>query len=390
VAETVYLDYAATTPVDERVVEAMLPYLGERFGNPNSLYGLGREAHAALEDARASLARSLGAGSAQEIVFTGNGTEADNAALVGIARGAGRSAGHVIVSSYEHHAVLAPAAFLSRSGFEVQYVSPRQDGLVYPEDLRALLRDDTVLVSVMHANNELGTVNPVRDLAALSHESGALFHTDAAQTLGKIPFDVETLGVDAASFSAHKVYAPKGMGALYLRAGTPFEPYLMGGGQESKRRSGTQNVAGAVAMARAVEIMLDEQPTEMTRLAELRDRLLEGLRGQIEEVTLNGSPEERLPNIVNVLVAGVEGESMLLHLDNAGFAVSTGSACSSASLEPSHVLMAIGCPKESAHGSLRVSVGRFTTREDVDSFLAALPPVVEKLRAMSPAYRSGG
>jgi cysteine desulfurase len=385
---SVYLDYAATTPVDPRVVEVMLPFLTERYGNPNSLYALGRDAYRALEAARESFAANIGAANPAEVIFNGAGTESDNSAVLGIAR-AGRARGkgdHVIISSFEHHAVLEPAHRLATEGFEVTELRPRADGIIYAEDLRAVLRDSTVLVSVMHANNELGTIQPIKELAAATHERGGYFHTDAIQALGKVEWDAVDLGVDAASFSAHKIYGPKGVGALYLKRGTPYEVYMIGGGQESKKRSGTQNVAGATAFAAALEIMLGERESENARLEALRDRVIDGVL-EMPHTSLNGGRDvPRLPGTANLSINGVEGEAMLLKLDNLGIAVSTGSACSSGSLEPSHVLLSIGLPPEIAHGSLRVTVGRFTTEADVDYLLEVLPPIIEKLRAMSPVY----
>jgi cysteine desulfurase len=384
---SVYLDYAATTPVDARVVDAMLPFFGERYGNPNSLYALGRDGYRALEAARESMAGAIGV-AAPELVFTGCGTEADNAAVLGIARSAqarGKGA-HLVVSAFEHHAVLEPMTYLGKRGFEVTVVKPRQDGIVHTDDLAAALRDDTVLVSVMQVNNELGTLQPIEELAAAAHERGAYFHTDAIQALGKVVWNAKDLGVDAASFSAHKTYGPKGVGALYLKRGTPFEPLLMGGGQESKKRSGTQNVAGAVGFARALELMDEEREAETPRLIALRDRVIDGILA-MENTQLNGARDvPRVPGICNLVIKGIEGEAMLLQLDNKGIAVSTGSACSSGSLEPSHVLLSIGLPAEIAHGSLRVTVGRFTTEADVEYLLEVLPPIVDRLRAMSPVY----
>jgi cysteine desulfurase len=383
----VYLDNSATTPVDPRVVEAMLPYLTESYGNPNSLYALGRDGFRALEAARESFAGGIGA-APPEVVFTGCGSEADNAAVFGIAQAAkakGKGS-HVVVSAFEHHAVLEPAKALKKRGFEVDVLKPREDGIVHAADLAAVVRPETVLVSVMHANNEIGTVQPLKELADVAHGVGASFHTDAVQALGKIAWDADELGVDAASFSAHKIYGPKGVGVLYLKRGTPFEPFIVGGGQEGKKRSGTQNVAGAVAIAKALELMNAERATETPRLVALRDRVIDGILA-MPNSQLNGARDvPRLPNIANLVLKGVEGESMLLQLDNKGIAVSTGSACSSGSLEPSHVLLAIGCPAEIAHGSLRVSVGRFTTGEDVEYLLRELAPIVERLRAMSPVY----
>jgi cysteine desulfurase len=382
----IYFDYAATTPVDPRVVEAMLPFFSERYGNPNSLYGLGRDAYRALEDARERVASVFGATHPNEVLFTAGGTESDTSALLGITARVKSDRRHLVVSAFEHHAVLEPAHTLERRGYEVTYLNPRSDGLIAVEDVRAALRDDTALVSIMHGNNEIGTIQPIAEIAAAAHERGALMHTDAAQTLGKLPFNVTELGVDAASFSGHKIYAPKGIGVLYLRRGVSFEPLLKGGGQEFKKRSGTQNVPGAVAFATALEIMEAERPTESVRLRTLRDRLIDGVLTRLENTELTSGAESRLPHIASLLIKGVEGEAMLLQLDNKGIAVSTGSACSSGSLEPSHVLLSIGCPPEIAHGSLRVSLGRFTTEADVDTFLEVFPPIVERLRSMSPVY----
>lgn len=385
--DNVYFDYAATTPVDERVLEAMLPFFTERFGNPNSLYGLGRDSYRALEDARERFAAGIGAEKPNEVLFTGAGTESDNAALIGILNRVAPDGGaHLIVSAYEHHAILEPAHWLEKHGYEVTYLKPRTDGHIHADDLRAAMQPNTKLVSIMHGNNEIGALNDVAALSAVAHEGGALMHTDAAQTLGKVPFDVKELGVDAASFSAHKIYGPKGVGGLYLKQGTRFEPMLKGGGQEFKKRSGTQNVAGAVGFTRALELMIEEQPTEIPRLEALRDRLIEGITSVLENTEATAPGGERLPNIAPLLIKGVEGEAMLLQLDNKGIAVSTGSACSSGSLEPSHVLLACGVPQEIAHGSLRLSIGRFTTDEEVNYFLEVFPPIVERLRAMSPVY----
>jgi len=385
--DTIYFDYAATTPVDARVVDAMLPFFTERYGNANSLYALGRDAYRGLEEAREKVAAGIGAAMPAEVIFTSGGTESDNSALIGIlTRVAPEGGAHLIVSAYEHHAILEPAEQLARSGHEVTELKPREDGLIHPDDLRAAMRPNTKLVSVMHGNNEIGTVNPIAELADVAHEGGALMHTDAAQTLGKIPFDVNALGVDAASFSSHKIYGPKGFGALYLKKRTPFAPLMRGGGQESKRRSGTQNTPGAVGFATALEIMLAEQDAEIPRLTALRDKVIAGVTSTLENTQATTLANPRLPHIASLLINGVEGEAMLLQLDNKGIAVSTGSACSSGSLEPSHVLLSIGCPPEIAHGSLRISLGRFTTEADIDYFLEVFPPIVERLRAMSPVY----
>lgn len=386
--KTVYLDYAATTPVDPRVLEVMLPFFTERYGNANSLYALGRDAYRAMEAARESFAANIGAAQAAEVIFTGAGTEADNAAIFGIAHAArARGKGnHIVVSAFEHHAVLEPVHRLAKEGFEVTTLKPREDGIIHPEDLEGVLRDDTVLVTIMHANNELGTVQPLKELAALTHTKDAYFHTDAIQALGKVDWNAVDLGVDAASFSAHKIYGPKGVGALYLKRGTPFEAYLIGGGQEGKKRSATQNIAGIAGFAKALEIMLEEREAEDARLVALRDKVIRGVL-EMPNTALNGAWDvPRLPGTANLVIKGIEGEAMLLQLDNKGIAVSTGSACSSGSLEPSHVLLSIGLAPEIAHGSLRVTVGRFTTEADVDYLLEVLPPIVERLRAMSPVY----
>lgn len=385
--ETIYFDYAATTPVDDRVLEAMMPFFTERFGNPNSLYALGRDGYRGLEDARERVAKGIGAENPSEVLFTGCGTESDNAALLGIlARVAPKGGAHLIVSSYEHHAILEPAHWLEKNGYTVTYLDPRADGHIHADDLRAAMRDDTKLVSIMHGNNEIGAVNDIKALAEIAHAGGALMHTDAAQTLGKVRFNAAELGVDAASFSGHKIYGPKGIGVLYLKRGTRFEPMLKGGGQEFKKRSGTQNVAGAVGFAVALELMLADFDTEVPRLSAMRDRLIEGITSRLENTEATAPGGERLPNIAPLLIKGVEGEAMLLQLDNKGIAVSTGSACSSGSLEPSHVLLACGVPQEVAHGSLRLSLGRFTTDEHIDYFLEVFPPIVERLRSMSPVY----
>lgn len=383
---TTYFDYAATTPCDPRVVDAMLPYFTETFGNANSLYGIGRDAYRALEDARTRIATALNITPA-ELVFTSGGTESNNAALIStLNRLAPEGGAHIVVSAYEHHAILEPAEWLAKHGHELTLVKPRSDGHVYPEDLADVMQPNTKIVSIMMANNEIGAVNDIKGLAEVAHQGGALFHTDAVQALGKLPLDLVDLGVDLASFSAHKIYGPKGVGALYIKRGTRFDPLLKGGGQESRRRSGTQDVAGAVGFAVALELMLAEQAAEAARLSALRDLVIEKVTSRLENTEATITEGERLPNIAPLLIKGVEGEAMLLQLDNSNIQVSTGSACSSGSLEASHVLLSIGVPQEIAHGSLRVSLGRWTTEADIDAFVEALVPVVEKLRAMSPVY----
>ncbi|MCL2024981.1 MAG: cysteine desulfurase [Coriobacteriia bacterium] len=383
---THYFDYAATTPLDPRVFEAMTPYMTEHFGNPNSLHAIGRDAFRALETARESIAAAIGA-QPEEIVFTSGGTEADNAALLStLWRIAPEGGAHIITSAYEHPAVLEVVEWLGKQGHEGTFVAPCKDGFVHAEDVAAAMRPDTRLVSIIMANNEIGTVNDIAAIAALAREGGALMHTDAVQALGKIAVNVDELGVDMLSLSAHKIYGPRGIGALYLRRGTRFDPLIKGGGQESRKRSGTQNVAGAVGFAQALELVEAERSKESPRLAALRDRIVEQVTTRLENTRATVCEGVRLPNIAPLLIYGVEGEAMLLQLDNAGFSVSTGSACSSGSLAASHVLLAIGVPQEIAHGSLRISLGRWTTEKDCDALVDALVPVVERLRAMSPVY----
>jgi len=378
----IYLDYAATTPVDPRVIDEMHRSLEADFANPNSLHSPGRRAFRVLETARGRFQEGVGACDPREIVFTGSGTESDDSALLGIARATGKGSGHIVVSSFEHSAVLEAARMLSKEGYRITYVDPDHDGIVHPDALKDAMSDDTVLVSVMHVNNELGTVQDVAALAAVVQERGALFHTDAAQSLGKMAFNVKTLGVDAASFSSHKIYGPKGVGALYLRRGTPFSPYIVGGGQEAGRRSGTQNVAGVVGMTVALSLMCSEMKQESARLGVLAKHMIDRITEEISDSRISGDPAKRLPNITNLQFAGIEGESLLLQLDRAGYAVSTGSACSSKDMEPSHVLKAIRCPSEYMVGSIRVSLGRPTTPEQVDGFCDALKGCVERLRVL--------
>lgn len=381
-----YLDYSATTPLDPRALEAMMPYLTTEFGNANSLYKAGRDAFRSMEKARESFAAQIGA-QPSEITFTSGGTESDNAALLGILyRLAPEGKAHFITTAYEHHAILEPAHWLEKRGYELTVVKPRKDGHVAPEDIAAAMRSDTKLVSVMHANNEIGSVNDLKAIADIVHAGGALLHTDACQSLGKIPFNVRELDIDAASFSSHKIYGPKGVGALYMKRGVRFDPLIKGGGQESRKRSGTQNVAGIVGFARALELINETRESEAIRTAALRDSLIEQITSRLENTLATVTEGERLPNIAPLLIKGVEGESMLLKLDNLGYSISTGSACSSGSLEASHVLLAIGVPQVIAHGSLRVSIGRDTTQEDIDGLVDALVPIVEQLRELSPVY----
>jgi cysteine desulfurase len=385
----VYLDYAATTPTHPEVVETMLPYFTDAFGNPSSFYSCGQEAKGAIDEARAKVAGLIGARD-EEIVFTSGGTEADNFALKGVAFANEGKGNHIITSSIEHHAVIETCQFLKSRGFRVTLLPVDGYGLVDPEDVRRAITKKTILVSVMQANNEMGSIQPIAEIGRITREAGVYFHTDAVQTVGHIPVDVNKLGVDLLSISAHKLYGPKGIGALYIRKGTKLAPFMHGGGQERGRRASTENVPAIVGFGRAVELARQEMSQEAERLSHLRDRLIAGLRERIDHIRLNGHPVMRLPNNVNISVAYVEGESMLLNLDLAGICVSTGSACSSSSLEPSHVLLALGLSPEQARGSLRFSLGKWTTEEEIGRVLDVLPPIVAKLRAMSPLSKSAG
>lgn len=378
----VYMDHAATTPVDPRVVEAMEPYYSSKYGNPSSLYSAGQEAREAVEEARSRVAKLLNAGS-ENIIFTSGGTEADNLALKGVAYANRKRGRHIITSKIEHHAVLEPCEWLEKQGFQVTYLPVDEYGIVSPESLENAIRDDTILVSIMHANNEIGTIEPIQELGRIAREHGAYFHTDAVQSYGKIPIDVHAMNIDLLSMSAHKLYGPKGVGALYVRNGVRMEPLLHGGGHEFRKRSGTENVPGIVGFGKAAEIASKEMPSEARRLVKLRDRLIKGAL-EIENSRLNGHPEKRLPNNANFVFLFVEGESLVLELDFHGISANTGSACSSKTLEPSHVLSAIGLKPEETHGSLRLTLGRQNTPEEVDYVLEVLPRVVERLRAISP------
>lgn len=376
----IYFDHSATTPIDKRVLDAMMPYLGDFFGNPSSVYRAAQEVRKAVEEAREKVASLIGA-KPKEIIFTSGGTEANNTAIKGIAFS--KRSGHIITSAIEHPAVLKVVQWLEKNGFEATYVGVGSDCLVDPDDVRKAIRKDTILISIMHANNEVGTIQPIEEIAKIAHENGIVFHTDAVQTAGKIEIDVEKMGIDLLSLSAHKIYAPKGVGALYVRKGIKIETLLHGGHQEWNKRGGTENVAGIVGLGKAAEIAKHEMASEAQRLRVLRDKLENGVRERINEVIFNGHRLKRLPSISNFCVKYVEGEAMLLTLDFHGIAASSGSACTSGSLEPSHVLLAMGIPPEIAHGSLRLSLGRENTEEHVDKFLEVLPPIVERLREMS-------
>jgi len=381
----VYLDYAATTPCDPEVLKAMEPYFFELSGNASSLHSFGQDAKKGIEDAREDLASFLGA-KPEEIVFTSGGTESDNTAVEGVARAMEKKGSHIITTAIEHHAVSEPCKFLEKRGFKVTTVGVDKFGLVDPADITKAITDKTILISVMHANNEIGTIQPVAEIGKIAHEKGVYFHTDAVQTVGHIPVDVDELNVDLLSLSAHKFYGPKGVGALYIRKGTRVERFLHGGDQEKGRRASTYNTTGIVGLGKAVELCRQNLEKEAKFQSALRDRMIKEIPEKIPDVLLNGHPTKRLPNNVNFSIKYIEGESILLNLDMMGIACSTGSACTSSSLEPSHVLLAIGLTHEVAHGSLRISMGRWTAQNDIDYFMESLPKIVSKLRAMSPLY----
>ncbi len=381
----VYLDYAATTPLDPRVKRVMEPFFSKNFGNPSSIHTEGVIAKKAVEEARIKVARALEA-RAEEIIFTSGGTESDNFAIKGAAWANRKKGDHVITSAIEHHAVLETCRFLEKEGFRVTYLPVDGDGLVDPTDVVKAITDRTILISIMHANNEIGTIQPIAEIGRIAKGKGICFHTDAVQTFGHLPFTVDELNIDLLSASAHKLYGPKGMGLLYIRKGTRITPLVHGGDQESGRRASTQNVPGIVGFGKAVELAAATLHEEVVRLTSLRDRFIQGIFERIDGIRLNGHPARRLPNNINLSVESIEGEGMILSLDMMGIACSTGSACSSSSLEPSHCLLAIGLPHELSHGSLRFSLGMYTKEGDIDAVLEALPQVVGRLRAMSPLY----
>jgi len=378
----IYLDNAATTPVDPRVLKAMVPYFSEKFGNPSSLHAEGGEAKEAIEKARAIVAGALGS-AADEVIFTAGGTEADNLAIKGAAWANKKKGNHLVTSVFEHAAVLNTFKYLEKNGFMVTYVPVDREGIVKLDALEKAVTKETTLVSIMHANNEIGTVQPLKEIAEIAKKRGAAFHTDAVQSFGKIKTDVNELGADLLSVSAHKIYGPKGVGALFARKGIALEPLLHGGEQERGLRSGTENVAGIVGLGEATALCLKEMKREAARETRLRDKLIKGVL-ETRDSWLNGHAAKRLPNNANFSFSYVEGESLILYLDMKGIAGSTGSACSSHKLEPSHVLSAIGLSPEEAHGSLRLTLGRWTTETDIDTALEAIPIEVEKLRKMSP------
>lgn len=383
----VYLDHSATTPVDPEVARAMYECMLNNWGNPSSIHSFGREAKKAMEEAREKVAAAIGADDPAEIIFTSGGTEADNLAIKGVAEANAKRGNHIITSSVEHHAVLDACKYLEKHGFEVTYLPVDEYGMVSVEDVRRAITDRTILISIMHANNEVGTIQPVEEIGRLAREKGIYFHVDAVQTVGKIPVNVKDLNCDLLSISAHKIYGPKGIGCLYVRKGTRILPIQHGGAQERRRRAGTENMPGIVGFGVAIEKAVREMPERAEKERKLRDKIINTVMNTIPHTKLNGHPEKRLPNNANFSFQYIEGESILLMLDMKGIAASSGSACTSGSLEPSHVLLAMGVPHEIAHGSVRFTLGKDNTEEQIDYLLEVLPEIVERLRAMSPLYQ---
>ena len=382
---TYYFDNAATTKISKEVIDSMQPYLNEIYGNASSIYSIGRETKKAIEVAREKVAKAINADS-NEIYFSGSGTEADNWAIKGIAFANQHKGKHIITTNIEHHAVLHTCQYLEKFGFETTYVPVKENGIVDVNDIKGATREDTILISVMLANNEIGTIQPIKEIGELAKEKNIYFHTDAVQTIGNIPVDVKELNVDLLSLSAHKFHGPKGVGVLYIRDGVNIDNLLHGGGQEKRRRASTENIAGIVGLGTAIEIATKDIPKKAEYLKTLREKTINGLTENIPEIIVNGDREKRLPGNVNVCFKYIEGESILLHLDQYGICASSGSACTSGSLEPSHVLLAIGLPHEIADGSLRLSFSEENTEEEVDYLLEKLPPIIKNLRNMSPLY----
>lgn len=385
----VYLDYSATTPVKKEVLDAMIPYFTEEFGNPSSLYEVGAEVKGALVKARKQVAELINAGE-KEIFFTSGGTEADNWAILGTANTKKSKGNHIITTKIEHHAVLHTCAFLEKQGYEVTYLDVGEDGIVNPKDVEEAIRDNTILISIMFINNEIGTIQPIKEIGKIAKEHGVLFHTDAVQAVGNCDIDVKDLGIDMLSMSAHKIYGPKGIGALYVRRGVNIGSLLHGGAQESKKRAGTENTPGIVGFGQAAELAKKELETHIKRNTELRNYFIDRVLNEIEDTFLNGGREKRHPGNANITFEYIEGEAMLLMLDMNGISISTGSACSSASLTPSHVLSALGIPVEKIHGTLRFTVGDFTEKEDLDYTVEKLKEIVKVLREVSSVSREKG
>ena len=383
--KTIYLDNAATTKVDKEVVDVMLPYFSEIYGNPSSIYSFAGKATKAVADARSQIAASIGANQS-EIYFTGGGSESDNWALKAIAESYKDKGKHIITSKIEHHAILHTCEWLEKQGFEITYLDTDEEGIVHPETLESAIREDTILVSVMFANNEIGTIEPVKELGSIAHKHGALFHTDAVQAVGHVPIEVNEMNIDLLSASGHKFNGPKGIGLLYIRKGIKIKSFIHGGAQERSLRAGTHNVPGIVGMAKACEIAHNKMQERIEYETNLRDYLIERVLNEVPYARLNGARDTRLPNNVNFCFRFIEGESLLILLDQAGICGSSGSACTSGSLDPSHVLLAIGLPHEIAHGSLRLTLSDETTKEDIDYTIEKVKEIVERLRKMSPLY----
>jgi cysteine desulfurase len=382
----VYLDYSATTPVKKEVLDEMLPYFSEKFGNPSSLYGIGLSAKTDLNMARSKVAKLIGADE-REIYFTSCGTEADNWAVIGTARAKKAKGNHIITTKIEHHALLHSCEYLQKEGFEVTYLDIDKDGRISLADLENAITDKTILISIMYANNEIGSIQPIKEIAGIARKHEIWFHTDAVQALGNVPIDVRDLGIDMMSMSAHKIYGPKGVGALYIRKGVVIPSFMNGGAQENKRRAGTENMAGIIGFGKAAELAGTNLQSHIRHVSELRDYFKDQILSRIPEVEINGGMKHRLPGNINLIFNYIEGESLLLLMDAKGIYASTGSACSSASLTPSHVLKALKLPYEKIHSSIRFTIGDFTTKEDLDYTAEELVQIVERLRSISPIYK---
>ena len=384
--KTTYMDYSATTYVKPEVLDAMMPFFTEKFGNPSSFYGISRETKMAIDNARAQVAKAINC-DPNEVYFTGGGSEADNWAIKGIATAHMKKGNHIITTKIEHHAVLHTCEFLEKFGFEVTYLDVNEEGFVDLKQLEEAITDKTILVSIMFANNEIGTIQPIKEIGALCREKKVLFHTDAVQEVGSVPVDVKEMNIDLLSLAGHKLYGPKGIGALYIRRGIRIDNLIHGGGQERGRRAGTENIPGVVGLGKAIELATENIEENRARLTVLRDKLIDGILERIPYARLNGPRgDKRLPGNSNISFEFIEGESILLSLDFEGICASSGSACTSGSLDPSHVLLAIGLPHEKAHGSLRTTLGAASTEEDVEKLLNELPPIIERLRNMSPLW----
>ena len=382
---SVYLDHAATTYVDKEVLDEMLPYFSEKFGNASSIYSFARESRTAIGKARSQIAKTLNA-SDGEIYFTGGGSESDNWAIKGIASKNGKKGKHIITSKIEHHAVLHTCEYLEKKGYEITYLDVDEKGFVSLDELKDAIREDTILVSIMFANNEIGTIQPIEEIGRICHERGVYFHTDAVQAFGSVRKLLDAMHRDLLSLSGHKIYGPKGIGALFIRKGVKIDTLVHGGAQERGMRAGTENLAGIVGLGRAAELAQEHMDENAKRLCAMRDRLIREVLEKVPYARLNGDPVKRLPNNANFCFEYIEGESLLLRLDMCGIAGSSGSACTSGSLDPSHVLLAIGLPHEIAHGSLRLTLGKRTTEEDIDYVIEKIGPIIEQIRAMSPLF----